>query len=161
MTNEKPLKMNESQGEELVERDDDAIEILDTDTPTVPFKFSKKATTDDIVNIDADLIDIIYYLLFIIYYLLFIIYYLLFIIYYLLFIIYYLLFIIYYLLFIIYYLLFIIYYLLFIIYYLLFIIYYLLFITALASATGEKDTPRRRGTKPPDSIEQGAKPPVR
>ena len=57
MTNEKPLKMNESQGEELVERDDDAIEILDTDTPTVPFKFSKKATTDDIVNIDADLID--------------------------------------------------------------------------------------------------------
>ena len=34
-------------------------------------------------------------------------------------------------------------------------------ITALASATGEKDTPRRRGAKPPDSIEQGAKPPVR
>ena len=33
MTNEKPLKMHESQGEELVERDDDAIEILDTDTP--------------------------------------------------------------------------------------------------------------------------------
>ena len=37
--------------------DDDAIEILDTDTPAVPFRFSKKATTDDIVNIDADLID--------------------------------------------------------------------------------------------------------
>ena len=35
------------------------------------------------------------------------------------------------------------------------------FITALASATGEKDTPGRRGAKPPDSIEQGAKPPVR
>ena len=35
------------------------------------------------------------------------------------------------------------------------------FITALASATGEKDTPRSRGAKPPDSIEQGAKPPVR
>ena len=34
-------------------------------------------------------------------------------------------------------------------------------ITALASATGEKDTPRSRGAKPPDSIEQGAKPPVR
>ena len=34
-------------------------------------------------------------------------------------------------------------------------------ITALASATGEKDTPGRRGAKPPDSIEQGAKPPVR
>ena len=49
--------MDESQGEELVERDDDAIEILDTDTPAVPFRFSKKATTDDIVNIDADLID--------------------------------------------------------------------------------------------------------
>ena len=28
-------------------------------------------------------------------------------------------------------------------------------ITALASATGEKDTPGRRGAKPPDSIEQG------
>ena len=38
MTNEKPLKMHESQGEELVERDDDAIEILDTDTP-VPLLF--------------------------------------------------------------------------------------------------------------------------
>ena len=36
-----------------------------------------------------------------------------------------------------------------------------MYITALASATGEKDTPRRRGAKPPDSIEQGAKPPVR
>ena len=34
-------------------------------------------------------------------------------------------------------------------------------ITALASATGEKYTPGRRGAKPPDSIEQGAKPPVR
>ena len=26
---------------------------------------------------------------------------------------------------------------------------------------GKKDTPGRRGAKPPDSIEQGAKPPVR
>ena len=40
-------------------------------------------------------------------------------------------------------------------------LYIYMYITALASATGEKDTPRRRGAKPPDSIEQGAKPPVR
>ena len=34
-------------------------------------------------------------------------------------------------------------------------------ITALASATGEKIHPREEGAKPPDSIQQGAKPPVR
>ena len=35
------------------------------------------------------------------------------------------------------------------------------YITALASATGDNKKPRSRGAKPPDSIEQGAQPPVR
>ena len=39
--------------------------------------------------------------------------------------------------------------------------YALIIITALASATGKKDTPGEGGRSPPDSIEQGAKPPVR
>ena len=43
-------------------------------------------------------------------------------------------------------------------YILLYIIELHIYITALASATGEKDTP---GRTPPDSIEQGAKPPDR